>query len=149
MGALKFAFGANYKRFYNNIKDIAKKEDKSTFPLLCDAVFCAIALGSGLSDYLNYEFYKKTFNEKKEYATIRNQDNFYTIVSPAEFKKTFTVKPTFMKDFFRLYKERISLSFGINSRRTIVLFKGEFRVLLKSPLTGSVVTVSRKNMPRI
>ena len=99
MGALKFAFGAQYGRFYRNIKDIAKREGRCALPMLVDAVFCGVVLGSGLSDYLNYEFYRRSFKEKREYATLRNQDNFYAEVSPAQYKKVFTVKPNFLRAF--------------------------------------------------
>ena len=56
MGILKYAFGAGYRRFYDNISGIAESEKKNRFLLLADAAFCTLRYGSGLTDYLNYEF---------------------------------------------------------------------------------------------
>jgi len=99
VGILKFAIGANYKRFYNNLKVIGKQEGKLAPVMFCDAALCAVTLGSGLADYLNYEFYKKPFAQRREYVTIRDQDEFYKRVSPAAYKDVFSVKPNFFRVF--------------------------------------------------
>ena len=99
MGILKYAIGAGYRRFYDNLGEIAKKENRNQLALFVDAAFCTLMYGSGLADYLNYELYKRSFKERKEYVTIRTQDGFYKKVSPPQYKTTFTVKPNFMKKF--------------------------------------------------
>ena len=63
--------------------------------------------GCGYSDYLNYELYNKTFKEIDEYVTIKHQDKFYEIVSPAKYKTFFTIKPNFLNNF----KDYINRSF--------------------------------------
>lgn len=79
MGALQFAKNGNYKRFYENLKIIGKKEKRSPIMMFIDAAFCVIFTGSGLSDYLNYKFYQKNWKERKTYATIGYQADFYKI----------------------------------------------------------------------
>ena len=49
MGILKYAFGAGYRRFYDNISGIAESEKKNRFLLLADAAFCTLRYGSGTS----------------------------------------------------------------------------------------------------
>lgn len=105
MGILKYAFGAGYRRFYDNISGIAESEKKNRFLLLADAAFCTLRYGSGLTDYLNYEFWKRSAKERRQYVTIRTQDGFYKKVSPPEYKTTFTVKPNFLR-IFRDYVKR-------------------------------------------
>ena len=87
MGILKYAFGAGYRRFYDNISGIAESEKKNRFLLLADAAFCTLRYGSGLTDYLNYEFWKRSAKERRQYVTIRTQDGFYKKVSPPEYKR--------------------------------------------------------------
>ena len=55
--------------------------------------------GGGYSDFLNYELYKRNSKELSEYVTIKHQDWFYEIVSPSAYKKFFTVKPDFLRNF--------------------------------------------------
>ena len=57
MGALQFAKNGNYKRFYDNLKVIGKKEHRSPILMFIDSAFCVLITGSGLSDYINYKFY--------------------------------------------------------------------------------------------
>ena len=77
MGALQFAKNGNYKRFYDNLKVIGKKEHKSPKLMFADAALCVLVTGSGLSDYINYEFYNKSWKERKTYITIGYQADFY------------------------------------------------------------------------
>lgn len=77
MGALQFAKNGNYKRFYENLKVIGKTEKKSPIFMFIDASLAVLITGSGLSDYLNYKFYKKSWKERKTYATIGYQADFY------------------------------------------------------------------------
>lgn len=77
MGALQFAKSGNYKRFYENLKIIGKKERKSPILMFVDAAICVIITGSGLSDYLNFKFYNKSWKERKKYVTIGYQADFY------------------------------------------------------------------------
>lgn len=99
MAFYSYIFSANYKGFKDKLKEIAKKNNKSYPLLLLDTYYSIIRYGIGLTDYLNYEFYKKTAKEKAEYAGIKIQDKFYETVSPSQYKKRYTIKPDFLADF--------------------------------------------------
>lgn len=99
MSIISYALSGNYKRFNNNLKKISKKENISMFKLKNKFIYCLITKGCGFSDYLNYELYNKTKKELKEYVTVKDQDKFYEIVSPSEYKKFFTIKPDFLVNF--------------------------------------------------
>lgn len=101
MAFYSYIFSANYKGFKEKLKEIAKKNNKSYPLLLIDTYYSIIRYGIGLTDYLNYEFYKKTGKEKKEYAGIKIQDKFYETVSPSAYKKRYTIKPDFLADFHK------------------------------------------------
>lgn len=135
MGFLRFAVSGNYKRFYGNLKEIGKKEHKWAPAMFCDAAFCALVFGSGLADYLNYKFYNRTFAEKKRYATIRVQDKFYEKVNPSEFKKTFTVKPNFMRKFSK-YTGRDFFDPAENDVAGLEKFLAANPVFMQKPIDG-------------
>ncbi len=99
MSLLHYARMGNLSRFAKNIKDLAKQENKSSFTLFARFLYCFLKIGSGYSDFLNYRLYNKTNAELEEYVTIKHQDKFYEIVSPAAYKKFFTIKPDFLKNF--------------------------------------------------
>ena len=107
MGLIEYAIAGNLKRFKNNLKEISKKEKKSEFFLFNHFLLTFLKTGCGYSDYLNYELYNKTFKEIDEYVTIKHQDKFYEIVSPAKYKTFFTIKPNFLNNF----KDYINRSF--------------------------------------
>lgn len=99
MAFYSYIFSANYKRFNNKLKVIAKDNKKNYLGLLFDTYSSVFRYGIGLTDYLNYEFYKKDNKERKCYAGIKIQDTFYETVSPSEFKKRYTIKHDFLEDF--------------------------------------------------
>lgn len=99
MAFYSYIFSANYKRFFNNLKAVSKKEKKNFIGMTIDTGYCVFRYGLGLSDYLNYRIYNKSKKERKEYVSTRMENKFYSIVSPAEFKKRYTIKPRFLKEF--------------------------------------------------
>ena len=99
MSIVSYAISGNMKKFDDKLKKIAKKEKRSLFDLRVNFLHCFRLTGCGYSDYLNYELYKKSDKELKEYATIKTQDIFYEIVSPSAYKEFFTIKPDFLKNF--------------------------------------------------
>lgn len=104
MAFYSYIFSANYKGFKNNLKRIAKKKNKNYYLLLCDTYYSIMRYGVGLTDYLNYEFYNRKRNERKEYAGIKIQNSFYETVSPSRYKKRYTIKPNFLKEFAKYTK---------------------------------------------
>lgn len=103
MGVLRFARNGNYKRFYNNLKEIGKKEHKSPILMFIDCGLSMIFTGSGLSDYLNYKFYKKSFKERRTYATIGYQAKFYKVAG-LDPDKVLNNKINFLKNYPELTK---------------------------------------------
>ncbi len=141
MGILKFAVGANYKGFYEKLKEIAAERRKNGekghgAPLMfCDAVLSTILFGSGLQDYLNYRFYLRSFSEKKEYVTIRTQNSFYAKVCPAEYKKVFSYKPEFHR-VFAAYAKRQYFDPETGSDEELAAFLEKNPVLVEKPVDG-------------
>lgn len=90
---------ANYGNFFQNIREVAKKEKKNSVLLTLDVCFSTVVFGSALTDYFNYEFYNKSLKERGKYAVVHTQDKFYQLVNDPKYKQTFSVKPNFLKEF--------------------------------------------------
>ena len=99
MSFLRYGIGANYSRFYHNLKDIAKRENRSLPSLLAAFTSSFLQCSCGLSDFLNYRLWEKSRKERGEYVTIGSCDRLYAQVSPATYKTFFTVKPNFLRNF--------------------------------------------------
>lgn len=100
MSFLRFAVGANYGRFLRNLKEVAARDGRhSQAGLAVDFLGCFLRYGCGLTDYLNYALWDKTAQERGEYVTIKDSDSFYERVSPSKYKKFFTIKYEFLKNF--------------------------------------------------
>ncbi|MBR5227221.1 MAG: hypothetical protein IKV94_01095 [Clostridia bacterium] len=99
MGIISYGLRGNFKKFYDKLKTVSK-ENKISMPwLLSDFIKCFIKMKCGYSDYLNYKMYLRTKEQRKEYVSIIDEDKFYEIVSPSEFKTFFTIKPNFLNNF--------------------------------------------------
>ncbi len=99
MAFYSYIFTANYSRFFKNLSTVAKKE-KKFFPfLVVDTAWCVFRYGLALSDYLNYEIYRRNKKERLEYVSTRTENTFYEKVSPAAYKKRFTIKQNFLREF--------------------------------------------------
>lgn len=135
MAFYSYIFSANVKRFKTKLKAIAKKENKNYYKLLLDTYISIPKYGIGLTDYLNYEFYKKTKEERKEYAGIKIQDTFYETVSPSAYKKRYTIKPDFLADFAKYTKR----DFVVPEKTDIKEFKKflkKHEVFMSKPYDG-------------
>lgn len=99
MAFYSYIFSANYKKFFNTLKEISKKENKSYIGMTLDTGYCVFRYGLGLSDYTNFKIYNKTRKERKEYVGTRLENKFYEIVSPSAYKKRYTIKYDFLEDF--------------------------------------------------
>ena len=97
------------KEYLKRIDNIAYKNNKSTFIMIIDVMIWYIFYGATLTDYLDYEFYKKSFKERRKYAVVRTQNKFYEKVSPSQYKEFFTIKPKFLNNF----KEYIGRGFYV------------------------------------
>ena len=105
MAFYSYIFSANYKRYFNNLKKVAKKENKNFLKLVFDTGYCVFRYGFCLSDYLNYKLYNKNSKERKLYVSTKTENKFYETVSPSAYKQRYTVKPNFLKDF-KAYTKR-------------------------------------------
>ena len=104
MGIINFALSGNYKRFYNDLKEISKKNKKPAFIMFIDTAISTLLLGSGLQDYLNYKFYEKSFKERKTYVTIGNMAKAYETLANIEYAPFFSNKVNFHKNFSKFAK---------------------------------------------
>lgn len=111
MSIVNYALNGNAARFLEKLDKVAKQTNKSKASLVVHFIKCFMMIGSGYSDYLNYELYRRSDEEIKQYATIKTQDYFYEIVSPAAYKTAFTIKANFLKNFAK-YIDRDSFYQG-------------------------------------
>jgi hypothetical protein len=101
---IRFALSGDYMGFIKNIRTLGKKIHKPAIFLFLDMLLSAIFVGSGLSDYLNYKFYEKTFKERKTYVTIGYQARFYKKTCSIEHANFFSNKINFNKNFKKYTK---------------------------------------------
>lgn len=133
MSIVTYALSGSFSNFYKKLDKVSEETNKSKVRLLGNFLHCFIMIGSGYSDYLNYELYKRTKKEIKEYATIKTQDKFYSIVSPEAHKKFFSVKANFLKNFEK-YIERESFYKG--SKEELKEFLKNNKKIMYKPISG-------------
>ena len=104
MGIINFALSGNYKRFYNDLKEISKTNKKPAMIMFVDTAVSTLFFGSGLQDYLNYKFYEKSFKERKTYVTIGNMAKAYKVLANIEYAPFFSNKVSFHKNFSKFTK---------------------------------------------
>ena len=104
MGILRYAMNANYGRFYNDLKEISKKNKKPAIIMFMDAGICFIRYRAGLQDYLNFKFYEKKHKERKEYVTTGDEYNAYKILASIDYAEFFSNKVNFHKNFAKYAK---------------------------------------------
>jgi len=133
LSIVSYALSGNKKRFNQNLKEIAKREDCSVLALKMKFYKCFLTQGFGFSDYLNYELYKKSKKEIKEYVSIKDQDKFYEIVSPARYKTFFTIKPNFLNNF----KKYVNRDFFYqDTLKELEKFLKKHEYFMKKPVDG-------------
>lgn len=104
MGIVSFALAGNYKRFYNDLKEISKKTGKPAWFMFLDTALSTVLLGSGLQDYLNYEFYKKSFRERRTYVTVGYLDKVTPIIANIKWSPYMSNKLHFHKNYGKYTK---------------------------------------------
>ena len=110
MSIVSYALKGNIKNFNSKLDKISEKTGISKIKLQTKFLSCFRLIGTGYSDFLNYELYNKSKKEILEYASIKDQDKFYEIVSPSKYKTFFTIKTNFLRNF----KDYISRDFYDN-----------------------------------
>ena len=135
MAFYSYIFSANYKRFFNRLKEVAKKENKNYIGMVFDTVYCVFRYGLGLTDYLSFQIYNKTAKERKEYVGTRMENKFYAKVSPSEYKAKFSMKPTFLHDFKQYVKRDYFVPKDENYDE-FVSFINKHNIFMAKPLDG-------------
>lgn len=148
MGLLKFALKGNYKRYYQNLKRLSKVNGKSPIIMFIDTGLSCLICKSGLQDYLNYKFYDKTFKERKEYASIGYQHEFYKIAASVKYAPFFSNKVNFNHNFHEFVKrECVSYEDGFNK---VLAFIKEHKEVVRKPISGlggaNVEKIETKNI---
>lgn len=134
MDLINFALSGNYSRFYENLKKISEENNKSPNLMFIDAAFSTLIFGSGLSDYLNYKFYEKTYKERKTYVTIGNMAKAYKILAPIEYADFISNKVNFHKNY-KEFTKRDFLSYE-NTFEEFEEFISRHPTFVKKPLQG-------------
>ena len=135
MAFYSYIFTANYKRFFNKLKAVAKKENRSFLGLVLDTGWCVFRYGLALTDYLNYRIYARSAAERKRYAGVRMQNKFYETVSPSAYKTRFTVKPNFLESF-AAYTGRTFVVPGEENFEEVRSFLESHEVFMSKPYDG-------------
>lgn len=133
MSLISYALKGSFGNFYKKLDKVSEDTGKSKPALMVNFLSCFMAIGSGYSDYLNYELYKRTKKEIKEYSTIKDQDKFYEIVSPSKYKNYFSIKPNFLKNF-KKYIDRDFFYEG--SKDELKMFLNKNQEFMIKPIDG-------------
>lgn len=135
MAFYSYIFTANYKRFFERLKKVAKKEKRSFLFLTMDTAWCVFRYGLALTDYLNFEIYNRTAAQRKEYVGARMENTFYEAVSPSQYKKRYTIKPSFLADF-KEYTKRDFIVPTEENKEEVLAFLEKHPVFMSKPYDG-------------
>ena len=135
MSFYSYLFTAHYKDFFRNLRKVAKREKRCFLFMLIDSAFLMLKYGFGMADYLNYELYKRSRKERREYFSTKGENDFYEKVSPSAYKKRYTVKPDFLREFAQYTKRDFFVPDGKNYDEYLA-FLDKHPVFMSKPYDG-------------
>lgn len=142
MEFLTFALKGNYKRFYENLKDVSKKNGKSPAIMFADEVISAMTVGSGLTDYLNFKFYDLKYKERAKYVTTKYSSKFYQEYSPKDLAVNLRIKTNFHKHYSEYTRREYYIhEFGFEKLKE---FLDKNKVFMIKPTDGLAGTDVKK-----
>lgn len=146
MSIISYALKGNLGNFWKKLDKVAQENNISKVKLFNKFLYCFRVSGTGYSDFLNYELYNKSKKEIKEYASIKDQDKFYEIVSPSKYKTFFTVKPNFLKNFEKYIDRDFFYEGTLVELKKFLEDNSEFMIKPIDGLGGSGVEKLRSEM---
>lgn len=126
---------ADYGRFFQNIKEVAKKEHRSSVILTLDVAVSTLVFGSALTDYFNYEFYKRSYKERKNTQSSRRRISFILWLMIQSIKRIFPSSLIFCGNLQNITAGNGFTPMGI-IMKPIPLFWTGTTPLWSSPLTA-------------
>lgn len=135
MAFYSYMFTANYKRFFTKLKAVAKRDNRNFLGLVLDTGWSIVHYGLALTDYLTYEIYRRSKDERKEYVGVRMQNTFYEQVSPSAYKALFSEKPVFLREFAE-YTNRSFLVPQADNYEAFQAFLNTQDVIMAKPYDG-------------
>ena len=134
MGLFKFALRGNYQKYYSDLKKLSEINHKSAFIMFIDTGLSCLICKSGLQDYVNYKFYDKSFKERKTYATIGYQHEFYKIAAHWDYAPFFSNKVNFHNNFKEFTKrEYVCYGDGLDKVKEFIKHNKDF---VRKPISG-------------
>lgn len=134
MGLIKFALKGNYKKYYQDLKELSKRNHKSANIMFIDTALSCVLFKSGLQDYLNYKFYEKSFKERSKYASIGYQHEFYRLAANWQYAPFFSNKVNFHKNFKKFVK-RSCCSYEDGFKK-VTEFINNHESIVRKPISG-------------
>ena len=135
MGIISFALEGNYKRYYNDLKELSKKNGKPAWFMFLDTALCTVLLRTGLQDYLNYEFHKKSFAERKTYVSIGYLDKAVSELANIKWSPFMSNKLSFHKNYGK-YTRRDYFNVNEDSFENFEKFLDKHDVFVYKPQIG-------------
>lgn len=151
MGIIKFALRGNYKKYYQDLKELSKINKKNPNLMFIDTAISCILFKSGLQDYVNYKFYNKSLIERSKYASIGYQHKFYKVAANWEYAPFFSNKVNFNHNFKKFVKRECrSYEDGLEE---ITKFINDHEEIVRKPISGlggaNVEKIDTKNIKDI
>lgn len=142
MGLISYALSGNYKRFWNDLKSISKKNGKNPVVMFFDMGLCFLFLGAGLQDYLGYRFYEKGWKERRTFATIGYMDKVNKILCGIEWSPYISNKLSFHQNYSAFtHRDYFKIEGGVEGLKAFLAQHEEFVVKPQIGLGGSEVKV--------
>lgn len=96
---LSKAFKANYRGYFDRVRDIARVSGRPAALIFADTLYCAARYGAGLSDYTDFHFYAMDGSERASYVTVSVNNRFVRAMNDPAYRHVFDSKSAFYTRF--------------------------------------------------
>ena len=128
---LKRLKNLEWSNFFDIVKKIAKKTNRSKIIIFFDCIWCGFRYGAGYMDYFEFEFYLLKGKERKTYLTSTINNKIIAKYNDKEYRKIFNDKILFNQTF-KTYIQREFMDLQLASFEEFQLFlKGKEKIIGK------------------
>ncbi len=111
---IRCIFKMDFSKLFEAVKEASEICNKNVIVVFFDIVYCGLAYGCGYKDYLLYEFYSLTREQRKTYITRGINNNFVKKLNNASSYRKFDNKNEFLKIFEAYIGRKWLFTQGLN-----------------------------------